>query len=161
MENSAAASIRDDQVESHYWDSGTDGDLDGIPEAMIGGWNSGIGEGQNALATADAPNQEDDGENDETLLEGGEGQKDQEDAEMEEAPFANGVASEDEDTIGVDDYLGDLFGEDEDENEDRYSEDEDLRPRKRQKRGGGGPEKGEKLRVRTGVRGEQEDNRAR
>lgn len=161
MENSAAAGIRDDQVESHYWDSGTDGDLDDIPDGMIGGWNSGIGEGQNALAAADAPNQEDDGENDKTLLGGGEGQEGQEDAEMEEAPLADGVASEDEDTIGVDDYLRDLFGEDEDEKEDIYSEDEDFRPRKRQKRDGGGPEKGKKLREGTGGRGEQEDSRAR
>ena len=144
MENSAAAGIRDDQVERQYWDSGTDGDLDDIPDGMMGGWNSGIGGGQNEVAAAGAPNEEDDGENDETLLGGCERQKGQEDAEMEEAPLGDGVASENEDTIGVDDYLGGLSSEDKDEEGGIYSEDEDLPPRKRQKNDGGSPEKGEK-----------------
>lgn len=148
MESSAAAGIRDDQVESQYWDSETDGDLDEIPEGMMEGWNAGAGAGFNAAADVAAgetvqEEDDDDGENDETLLGGAEGEEGQEDAEMEDAPLGNGVAGEDEDTI-VDDYLGDLSSEDEDEEVSMYSGEEDLPPRKRQKKGGDCAEKGEK-----------------
>lgn len=148
MESSAAAGIRDDQVESQYWDSETDGNLDEIPEGMMRGWIAGAGAGFNAAADVAAgkavqEEDDDDGEKDGTLLGGAECEEDQEDAEMEDVPLGNDVAGEDEDTI-VNDYLGDLSGEDEDEEVSIYSDEEDLPPRKRQKKGSDCVEKGEK-----------------
>lgn len=130
---STAAEVRDNQVESEYWDSETDGDLEEIPEAMIGGWNA--GEEARFIDGADAEaartlNDDDNGENEKTHIVGGEDEESENDIQMEEAPLDDG-GDVGEDTFVQDDYIGNLFSDDEDDKEGIYSDDEDLPPCKR------------------------------
>lgn len=116
LDEDAAVAIMDDHVESEYWDSETEGDLDEIPKAMMGGWNSRMGRGNDAndanavvyaAAKVIAQFEESDRENEQTPLAGDCEQKGQEDIQMEDVPLGD-----DKESTIVDNYLREPFSED-------------------------------------------------